>query len=277
MSKKVEPYKDIALIYDEVRPSYPEKLIQDIIEATKLKLSSRLLEIGAGTGKATVQFAERGFKVHAIEVGKDMGEILREKCDIYPNVSVDTASFEEWSPQHNDKYDMIFCAQAFHWLDASIKYKKCYDLLKEDGYLILFWYTASGDETKETTKINQKVNEIIQKYVNRQPVEKNKLERATHSGVFKKDERKAEIEGSKLFEIIDIFEYRTEIKNTAVQFLKAQKSVPAFASILDELDDETIQKMDEEIRSEINNNGGYAGTLFDYSLYIIKRITKNSD
>ncbi len=276
MSKKVEPYKDIALIYDQVRPSYPAQLIQDIIATTNIGANSALLEIGAGTGKATVQLAEKGFKIHAIEIGKDMGEILKEKCHTYPNVSVEIASFEEWTPQKNDRYDMIFCAQAFHWLDVTVKYKKCYNLLKEDGYLVLFWYNASGDKTEEAKIINQKVNEIIQKYVNRQSNEK-KLERAAHSGVFKKDERKAEIEDSELFEILDIFQYISEVKNNAEQYLKAQKSVPAFASILDGLDDETVQEMEEKITNEITNNGGYVGTLFDYSLYIAKKVNRNTD
>jgi len=276
MSKKVEPYKDIALIYDQVRPSYPAQLIQDIIATTNIGANSALLEIGAGTGKATVQLAEKGFKIHAIEIGKDMGEILKEKCYTYPNVSVEIASFEEWTPQKNDRYDMIFCAQAFHWLDVTVKYKKCYNLLKEDGYLVLFWYNASGDKTEEAKIINQKVNEIIQKYVNRQSNEK-KLERAAHSGVFKKDERKAEIEDSELFEILDIFQYISEVKNNAEQYLKAQKSVPAFASILDGLDDETVQEMEEKITNEITNNGGYVGSLFDYSLYIAKKVNRNTD
>ena len=43
MSKKIEPYKDIAVIYDQVRPSYPTQLIQDIIRSTKIGLDSKLL------------------------------------------------------------------------------------------------------------------------------------------------------------------------------------------------------------------------------------------
>mgnify|MGYP000946285665 FL=1 len=275
MSKKIEPYKDIAMIYDQVRPSYPTQLIQDIITATNIEVGSTLLEIGAGTGKATVLFADKGFKIHAVEIGKDMGKILKEKCHTYPNVSVEIASFEEWIPENIAKYNMIFSAQAFHWLDVTVKYKKCYNLLKEDGYLVLFWYN-SRDMTEEAKIINQKINEIIQKYANMQSNE-TKPERATHSGVFKNDERKVEIEDSGLFDIVDILQYRSEIKNNAEQYLKAQKSVPAIVSILDGLDEETIHEMEEKIENEINNNGGYVETIFDYSLYIAKKVEKNKD
>ena len=276
LSIKIEPYKDIARVYDQVRPNYPAQLIQDIIIATDIGATSSLLEIGAGTGKATIQLAEKGFKIHAIEIGKDMGEILKGKCHAYPNVSVEIGTFEDWNPINNDKYDMIFCAQAFHWLDVNVKYKKCYNLLKDEGYLVLFWYNSSGGKTEEAKVLNQKINNIIQDYMNRQTTEKKEV-RAAHSGVFKKEDRKAEIEDSGLFETIDIFQYRTEVKNSAEEHLKSQKSIPAFASILDKLDSETIQEMEEKIVNEINNNGGYVGTLFDYSLYITKKVNKNTD
>jgi 16S rRNA A1518/A1519 N6-dimethyltransferase RsmA/KsgA/DIM1 with predicted DNA glycosylase/AP lyase activity len=83
MVKSVEPYKGISNIYDEIRPSYPERLIQDVISKTNLKMSDKLLEIGVGTGKATVQFAEKGFTIHAIELGEDMAEIFTTKFSLY--------------------------------------------------------------------------------------------------------------------------------------------------------------------------------------------------
>lgn len=52
MIKKVEPYKGIAGIYEEIRPSYPGKLIDDVISKAGLKPNDKLLEVGAGTGKA---------------------------------------------------------------------------------------------------------------------------------------------------------------------------------------------------------------------------------
>ncbi|HEX3048093.1 MAG TPA: class I SAM-dependent methyltransferase [Bacillota bacterium] len=158
MTKKNEPYKDLALIYDEIRPSYPEDLIQDIIKATNLKPGDRILEIGAGTGKATIQFAEKGFNVHAIEPGKDMSNVFKTKLAKYPHISLDITSFEEWIPKKTDKYDLIYCAQAFHWLDTSMKYKKCHELLKDNGYLILFWYTSGNHENEATKSIKKSLS-----------------------------------------------------------------------------------------------------------------------
>jgi len=272
MAEKVESYKGISVIYDEIRPSYPERLIQDIISKTNLKLSDRLLEIGAGTGKVTVQFAKKGFIIHAIELGKDMSEIFKDKCANYPSVSLDVVSFEEWNCPNNQEYSLIYCAQAFHWLDTNVKYKKCHKLLKDNGYLVLFWYNPCIDELDITKEIDHKIEEIVEKYVSNYSLDKGKSERRAHSGVSKDDERKTEIEASGLFEIVEKIEYTEATKNNAQQYLKVKKSIPAYASILDGLDDKTIENIDNEIEEVINCYGGNVDTQFIFSLYITKKV-----
>lgn len=269
--KTVEPYKGIAGIYEEIRPSYPEKLIEDVLCKANLKPGDRLLEIGAGTGKATVQFAERGFAIKAIEIGEDMAEILKDKCVKYPKVLVDVASFEEWAVTDSEKYDMIYSAQAFHWIDKSLKYKKCHELLKDNGYLILFWYNPSNDKSPETKIIQDKIDAIVNKYASNYSADKEKPQRREHDGVYKEDERKTEIEASGLFELVEKIEYTHETRNNASQYLKVMQSVPSFASLLDALDESIICNMKKEIEQAINDNGGYVGTIFNFSLYITRK------
>ncbi|MDF2944340.1 MAG: hypothetical protein K0S01_3198 [Herbinix sp.] len=269
----IEPYKGIADIYEEVRPSYPERLIQDIIAKTDIKLKDSLLEIGAGTGKATLQFAEKGFEVQAIELGEEMADILKDKCAIFPNVSVDVVAFEDWNNPSNQKYDMIYCAQAFHWIDKSVKYKKCYELLKDNGYLVLFWYNPSDDKLPITIEIEEKVNKIITKYVSNYYVNAGVPERRTNDGVSSNDERKAEIETSGFFDLVEKIEYLQEVRNNPRQYLMALKSVPAFAAILDGLEYKIIKIMDSEIEEVINSYGGFTSVLFKFSLYITKKIS----
>ncbi len=47
--------------------------------------------------------------------------------------------------------------------------------------------------------------------------------------------------------------------------------MPAFASIIDGLDENIIEKMDSEIEEVINNNEGYVSGLFKFSLYITRK------
>jgi protein-L-isoaspartate O-methyltransferase len=59
---------------DRARPSYPPALVGDVLEFVGLDPGSgdRVLEVGAGTGKATVVFAERGANVVALEPSAEM-------------------------------------------------------------------------------------------------------------------------------------------------------------------------------------------------------------
>lgn len=134
------PWDDAARVYDEVRPSYPDRLVDDLIASAHLRKNGRLLEIGAGTGKATVPLANRGFRIHCIEPGPNLATILADKCSCFPIVTIDIASFEKWIAPDEADYDLIFCAQAFNWLDPAVRCMKCHQLLREDGYLALFWY-----------------------------------------------------------------------------------------------------------------------------------------
>jgi 16S rRNA A1518/A1519 N6-dimethyltransferase RsmA/KsgA/DIM1 with predicted DNA glycosylase/AP lyase activity len=81
-------------LYDRTRPSYPSALVADVISIADLGASERLLEVGAGTGKATLVFASRGFPVLAIEPSPEMAAIARRNCGPYPGVRIEQSDFE---------------------------------------------------------------------------------------------------------------------------------------------------------------------------------------
>jgi protein-L-isoaspartate O-methyltransferase len=56
--------------YDRARPGYPPRLFEDLIELAGLGPGCRLLEVGAGTGKASVPLAVIGCRITAVELGR---------------------------------------------------------------------------------------------------------------------------------------------------------------------------------------------------------------
>jgi len=62
--------------YERHRPRYPEQLFDDIRELAGTRWGARLLEIGAGTGRATLDLAVRGAEIDAIEPSRDMLDVL---------------------------------------------------------------------------------------------------------------------------------------------------------------------------------------------------------
>src|ERR671911_1963809 len=88
-----------ALLYDEVRPGYPEELFDDVVSLSGIPSGGRILEIGCGTGQATVPFARRGYRILCIELGDNMAAVARRNLEGYPQAEVRTGAFEESSLQ----------------------------------------------------------------------------------------------------------------------------------------------------------------------------------
>jgi protein-L-isoaspartate O-methyltransferase len=141
-----------ANIYD-VRPSYPEEIIEEIISLSELSKQSRILEVGAGTGQITLPFAKRGYKIVGLELGPALAEQARKNLQNYPNVKIVTTAFEDWQSQ--EKFDLLLSAQAFHWIDTEVGLARAIKFLHGAGTLALVW-TLDESETafqKESTPL----------------------------------------------------------------------------------------------------------------------------
>lgn len=130
-----------AQLYDEVRPSYPEQLVDDL---SNLLPGPLVLEVGAGTGKATALLAARGMAVSCLEPDPAMTAVLTRRCGGRAGVSVDIRSFEEWEGAHG-AYDGVVSAQAWHWTNPAWRWDKAADAVTCGGVLGLFWNIPEGD------------------------------------------------------------------------------------------------------------------------------------
>ncbi|MBP2659293.1 MAG: BioC: malonyl-acyl carrier protein O-methyltransferase BioC [Firmicutes bacterium] len=138
-------FNEVATLYHKVRPRYPQQLFRDLFELTNLPQNARILEIGAGTGIATIELVKRGFHVVALEPGDQMASILKENLKEY-NTNVIVSTFEDWTPP-KEKFDLVVSFTAFHWLDPQTRYQRIYDILAPKGYLavVKYHHVAGGD------------------------------------------------------------------------------------------------------------------------------------
>ena len=130
-------FDDAAELYDAVRPGYPQKLYGDLTRLTGLRKGSNILEVGCGTGQATLRFAERGYRLVCVDPGGGLVEVARRKLAGYP-VEFNMSRFEDWSPAMGG-FDVVASGTAWHWVDPAIGYRKASAALKEDGFIALFW------------------------------------------------------------------------------------------------------------------------------------------
>jgi SAM-dependent methyltransferase len=127
-------FDEAAELYDRARPGYPSELFDDLAELAGLGPGARVLEIGAGTGQATVPLAERGYTVIAIELGSNLAAVARRKLASFPNVAITVAAFESW-PLPAEPFDAVVSATAFHWLDPAVRVTRAAQALRPGGVL----------------------------------------------------------------------------------------------------------------------------------------------
>jgi trans-aconitate methyltransferase len=73
-----------------------------------------------------------------LDIGKELLARAAQKCISYPKVRFELSSFENWNAAEAG-YDLIISATAFHWIPPEIGYPKTAYMLKDEGYLALFW------------------------------------------------------------------------------------------------------------------------------------------
>jgi ubiquinone/menaquinone biosynthesis C-methylase UbiE len=120
--------------YEERRPVPPAEVFDDLVELAQLPPGARMLEIGCGTGQATLPLAERGFSILAVELGANLANIAREKLAAFPHVEVATSSFEEWDPE-SQLFDAVVAFNSFHWIDPALRFLKTAAVLRPGGSL----------------------------------------------------------------------------------------------------------------------------------------------
>jgi len=138
-------FNEVASLYHEARPTYPDELFSTLIDITGLQKNSTLLEIGPGTGQATKPLAEKGFNITAIELGASLADVIRQQLCDYKNVQIVTGSFEE-TILPPESFDLVFAATSFHWIEPAIKFSKSHTVLKNKGHLAIIHTNHISDE-----------------------------------------------------------------------------------------------------------------------------------
>jgi SAM-dependent methyltransferase len=129
-------FDQAAELYQDARPEYPEELFDRLIELAGLRPGDRILEIGAGPGKATLPLARRQLRITAIEPGVALAAQARTNLANYP-VDVVQTRFEDWDGQRGE-YAAVVAATAWHWVDPDLRYQLAAQALRSGGHLAIW-------------------------------------------------------------------------------------------------------------------------------------------
>ncbi|GAA4934671.1 class I SAM-dependent methyltransferase [Actinoplanes utahensis] len=129
----MELFGTVADLYETARPGYPPQ-IADAILSYHGRTPSSVVEIGAGTGKATAVLAGIGAPLTCVEPDARMAAVLASR---FPVAVVERNTFEHWSPPAGGA-EVLACAMAWHWLDPATRNTRARGILAPGGTLAVF-------------------------------------------------------------------------------------------------------------------------------------------
>lgn len=114
-------FGEVADDYHRLRPGYPRELFTELFSAVGLGDAPRALEVGSGTGKATVELAAVCGSVVAAEPDPKMADVaravLRASPDVRADVRFELTTFED-AALAPASFDLVF-AMCSGWTSPS--------------------------------------------------------------------------------------------------------------------------------------------------------------
>lgn len=126
-------FDEDALLYDQARPGYPDALVDDLFELAHLGPGAGIVEIGPGTGQATLPLVARGASVLALELGASLAAQLGRRTAGLP-VDIAVGAFEDIALPRG-RSDAVVAFTAWHWLTPGVRMQQAHDALRPGGCL----------------------------------------------------------------------------------------------------------------------------------------------
>jgi len=250
-----QSFDGVAELYDTYRPGYPIELIEDIINISAIQPDGRILEIGSGTGKATLLFAGRGYSILCLEPGHNLIDVAARNLAAFPQVSFVKSRFEEWDSDQ-EKFDLVISAQAYHWVPENIRYEKTASVLKPGGYLAAFWNMYPGMDGELRQELDQAYAEYAPELV--------LPEKPVDTLI---DDRANSLRTSRYFENVVVKQHPWSIRYSTREYLGLLNTYSDHLR----LSEQRRGKLLNAIAALIERNGGYIDRPYLAVVYLARR------
>jgi ubiquinone/menaquinone biosynthesis C-methylase UbiE len=141
-------FDQVAAEYDRRRPAYPDELVDQACHTAGIGSGDHVLEVGCGSGQLTRSLVARGLHVTAIEPGKSLIALARQNLQGAGPVDFVHAQFED-AVLPRARFQAVFSASAFHWIDPKVGWQKVADVLVPGGTLALVQYCGIEDQRSQ--------------------------------------------------------------------------------------------------------------------------------
>jgi SAM-dependent methyltransferase len=230
-------FDDSPEFYERARPVAPQQVFDELVTLARLEPGARVVEIGCGTGQATVPLAERGFEIVGIELGERLGELARRKLAPFPRVEVITSAFENWDPG-GKRFDAVVAFNSFHWVDPELRFSKSAAVLREGGALAVVGmrFLVHDDADPVWMQLQDDYDSVA-----------GLSEPRVHVDAVK--DRSAEFEASGYFRNVRLRRYRWDITFDADAYVSLLRTSSWHQTLDDDVRRRLFERIDHRIRS----------------------------
>lgn len=144
--------------YIQYRPSYPESLYELLKRECIIGPDHIIADIGCGTGFSSELFLKEGHKVFGVEPNAEMLNAARECLSGFDGFTP-IQSGAEAIDLKAQQADVIFCAQAFHWLNRQKAKAEWRRIAKPGARVVIVWY-----DRDESTAFQRDYTQLIHQY-----------------------------------------------------------------------------------------------------------------
>lgn len=148
----MEQFDKVASLYSRVRPSYPQRVYQEMVNFNEGNLFSFAADIGCGPGQSTEGLIPIAQKVIGIEPGDHLRE---EASKHYPRISFYKGTGEQTNLS-NHEVDLVTIAAAFYWMDREQVLAEVNRILKDKGIFCIYRYFHPVVEDRAVDQVIQK-------------------------------------------------------------------------------------------------------------------------
>lgn len=128
-------YQKNADKYQSGRPDYAPASLDWMRSALNIHKGSKVVDLGAGTGKFTQRICELSDQVVAVEPVAAMRKTLRANLPHVDALDGNATNI----PLPDQSVDALICAQSFHWFASDLAVAEIARVLRPGGKLGLIW------------------------------------------------------------------------------------------------------------------------------------------
>lgn len=156
-------FKGAASYYSKYRPMYPPMLIRFLVERFSLNGEQQVLDLGCGPGQLTIRLADWCNKIVGVDPETEM---IEEAKRLHRELKIGdihwfNGDLEQYRCQHNENFELVTIAKAFHWMDRPKVLDELYEMINVGGGIAII---DNFEPDKKQAEWQERMNEVIEKW-----------------------------------------------------------------------------------------------------------------